>query len=502
MFPWSSVFLLVPCFFYLMKRWETVCFSSFPLTVLFAESFVLVLGVINMIILVEGTRRSRAKASSSSVEQPTPNPEYPSVLIIVPTCGEGTTVLQRTMDAITGINYPKEKLSVVISDDAKDVDLQSLVLEYPNIYYKTRFFIKGHAKAGNVNDTLFAMEGAEYKYKGDLVLILDCDMAPYPQILQILVPYLYKEQNLHYGFVQSPQHFENIKGFDFLGQHYYFFYQVVLRAWNEFYLGVPCCGTNCLFQRSVLTKIGGFQTGSLTEDFKTSLLMHSMKIETKYCPEILACGYSPFTLVDFFNQRSRWAMGGLQIIFSKSFYRIWKLPFIHQWIYLFSGLSPFISVFFVVLMLCPLLSFYIDSTFMCELTNKMYALYFTPYCVAYGAMLVYLHRMIPTLTIITSIQETLFMIPMLQRVLFVFLVKSMGISSFSWKTTPKDNAQSFQLATFSWLVPYLLYIGWSLFCAIYYRKTDFWLVNTIWALIMSFQMTPVLIYQIQQLILY
>ena len=213
MFPWSSVFLLVPCFFYLMKRWETVCFSSFPLTVLFAESFVLVLGVINMIILVEGTRRSRAKASSSSVEQPTINPEYPSVLIIVPTCGEGTTVLQRTMDAITGINYPKEKLSVVISDDAKDVELQSLVLEYPNIYYKTRFFIKGHAKAGNVNDTLFAMEGAEYKYKGDLVLILDCDMAPYPQILQILVPYLYKEQNLHYGFVQSPQHFENIRLF-------------------------------------------------------------------------------------------------------------------------------------------------------------------------------------------------------------------------------------------------------------------------------------------------
>jgi hypothetical protein len=90
----------------------------------------------------------------------------------------------------------------------------------------------------------------------------------------------------------------------------------------------------------------------------------------------------------------------------------------------------------------------------------------------------------------------------LQRVLFVFLVKSIGISSFSWKTTPKDNAQSFQLATFSWLIPYLLYIGWSLFSTIYYRKTEYWLVNTIWALIMSFQMTPVLVYQIQQLILY
>lgn len=502
MFPWSSILLLVPCFIYLMKRWETVCFSLFPLIVLSAESVVLALGVINMIILVEGTRRSRTKASSSSVKKNVASSDYPSVLIIVPTCGEGTKVLQRTIDAITDIDYPSDKVCVVVSDDAKDAELHSLVLEYPNIHYKTRLLMKGHAKAGNVNDTLFAMEGEEYKYSGDLVLILDCDMAPYPQILQTLVPYLYKDQQLHYGFVQSPQHFENIKGFDFLGQHYYFFYQVVLRAWNEFYLGVPCCGTNCLFQRNLLMKFGGFQTGSLTEDFKTSLIMHSMKIESEYCPEILACGYSPFTLVDFFNQRSRWAMGGLQIIFSKSFFRIWKLPFIHQWVYLFSGLSPFISTFFVVLMMCPLISYYINSTFMCGLTNKMYALYFSPYCIAYGAMLVYLHRKIPSLTIITSIQETLFMVPMLQRVLFVFLLKSIGISSFSWKTTPKNNAQSFQLATFSWLVPYLLYIGWSLFCAVYYRNTQYWLVNTIWALIMSFQMTPVLVYQIQQLIFY
>jgi cellulose synthase/poly-beta-1,6-N-acetylglucosamine synthase-like glycosyltransferase len=296
--------------------------------------------MINIIILVEGIRRSRNK--SLSVE---PIHETPSVLIIIPTCGEGTTVLQRTMDAILKIDYPQDLITAVITDDCKDDDLQDLVLEYPQIHYKRRGFIKGHAKAGNVNDTLFSLENKEYKYKGQLVLILDCDMAPYPLILKTLIPCLYENKQLYYGFVQSPQHFENILGFDFLGQHYYFFYQVVLRAWNEFKLGVPCCGTNCLFQRDILMKVGGFQTGSLTEDFKTSLEFHCQGIPTRYCPEILACGFAPLTLVDFFNQRCRWALGGLQIVFSSSFYKMKNLPFTHQWIYLFSGLSPVFSIF-------------------------------------------------------------------------------------------------------------------------------------------------------------
>jgi cellulose synthase (UDP-forming) len=494
MFPWISGFISIPCLFYIIKRWETVCPYWLPLLVLLCETIVLIFGMINIIILVEGIRRSRNK--SLSVE---PIHETPSVLIIIPTCGEGTAVLQRTMDAILKIDYPPHLITAVITDDCKDDDLQDLILEeYPRIHYKRRGVIKGHAKAGNVNDTLFSLENKEYKYKGDLVLILDCDMAPYPLILKTLIPYLYKENKIHYGFVQSPQHFENIQGFDFLGQHYYFFYQVVLRAWNEFKLGVPCCGTNCLFRRDFLMKVGGFQTGSLTEDFKTSLEFHCQGIPTRYCPEILACGFAPLTLVDFFNQRCRWALGGLQIVFSSSFYKMKNLPFTHQWIYLFSGLSPIFSIFFLVLMICPLLSFYISSSFLCGLDNKTYFIYFTPYCLLYALMLIYLHKKLSLTTLITSVQETLFMVPMLLRVLLVFIFQSMGAHNIRWKTTPKDNPKAYQICTFYWLVPYILYISTTIACISFFYNSKGWLINTIWSLFMCFQMSPVLLYQIQQ----
>jgi cellulose synthase (UDP-forming) len=496
MFPWSSLFIIPPCLLYLTKRWETICVDWLPLLVLSCETIVLVLGAINIIFLVEGIRRSRNKTTCLQTIRDT---DLPTVLIIVPTCGEGIIVLKRTMDALLNLDYPEEKLTVVITDDCNDDDLELQVLEYAKIHYKRRGFIKGHAKAGNVNDTLFAIENKDYKYKGELVLILDCDMAPYPKMLKTLVSYLYKDGQLHYGFVQSPQHFENIQGFDFLGQHYYFFYQVVLRAWNEFPLGVPCCGTNCLFRRDILQSIGGFQTGSLTEDFKTSLELHSLGIETKYCSEILASGFAPLTLVDFFNQRCRWAMGGLQIIFSSSFRKMRYLPLTHIWIYGFAGLSPFYSLFFLILMVCPLISFYISTSFLFGLNNTRYLIYFTPYCLTYTLMLFYLHLELSIIVLVTSVQETLFMIPMLLRVLLVFILQSMGISNISWKTTPKDNPQSYWCSTFCWLLPYILYIVSTIMCIIYFYDTKGWLINTIWSLFMCFQLAPIVLYQIQQI---
>jgi len=489
MFPWSSCIIFLPFLFYMTVRWKSVC-TLFSTITVSCETIVLLLGAINIIILVEGTRRRQIR-QSSSVEN------LPSVLIIVPTCRENVAIIRQTIHAILKIDYPSDKLTVVVTDDGNDPQIQTFIhsCECSFLHYKTRGLIKGHAKAGNINDTLFAkyIEDGKpnYCYDGDLVLVLDCDMAPKPDILQTMVPMMYDEKGGLYGFVQSPQSFHNIKGFDFLGQNYYFFYKVVLKAWDGFDLGVPCCGTNVLFNRKALDKIGGFMYGSLTEDFKTSLKLHSMGIKTRYCDKELATGYAPFTLVDFFNQRSRWAMGGLQIFFSGSIRDIYNLPTIYKWIYGFSGLSPFLSVFLFILMIAPLINAGHDN---CDMEELKYIYSLAPYAISYTAMLSYLHINVGPSVFITSIQETIFMIPMMLWIIFVFCAKSMGITRFSWKTTPKEHVTSQYLSTTLWLLPYLVYISAGIY-TVSMDPDKF--INTFWLLFMMFQMLPVPFFVIQ-----
>jgi cellulose synthase (UDP-forming) len=132
-----------------------------------------------------------------------------------------------------------------------------------------------HAKAGNVNNAIFN-EGTS----GEFIVIFDCDMVCKPHYLQTILPHFYKLENdqfqvdEHIAMVQTPQAFTNIPEDDPLGQQYRYFYGPVLKGWDA--VGsTPCCGTNNCFSRKALTTVGGFTYGSITEDFLTSMTLHS-----------------------------------------------------------------------------------------------------------------------------------------------------------------------------------------------------------------------------------
>jgi len=460
-----------------------------------SETIILFIGVINLVLLWEGMARYR--------KFPSPVPilsKFPSVLILIPTCGESLTILKRTLDAVCEIDYPDDSLSIVVSDDRKDEELRAFVYsQYPSFDYRTRQVLLGNAKAGNLNDALFQKnEVGQFHFQQEFVLILDCDMAPSPEILKELVPMMYREngQKDHCGFVQSPQSFINIEGFDFLGQQYLFFYQVVMKAWAGFGL-VPCCGTNVLFDREELIKIGGFQTGSLTEDFKTSLKLHARGIKSKYNTKVLARGYAPLSLVDFVNQRSRWAIGGLQIVFSESWEDLKKIPFIFKWMYGFSGLSPIFSIFLFQLILSPL--FNLDHIYICGLEDRLYIQTFLPYLALYMVFLVGILWRMPIQVYMMSISESVFMVPIFLRIIFFFLLKSLGCFQWKWKITPKENSANQNFATLLWILPYISYICVSLYTILKTRYRD--VVSSSWLVFLSFQMLPPVLYVTQQIIL-
>jgi len=518
--------LWTPLSLYLWTRWRYAC-AGYTLLFLLSETVVLLVGCVNTHVLMEGTFRylkekSETTLATRAVTWKTLEEagEVPHVLVVVPTYHEGVAILKKTLEAISRICYPPDRLTVVVGDDGKDDDVQEFVrTHFPAFVYHRRVLLQGHAKAGNINDILFASEDTtldyidHLMYPGDYVLILDCDMVPEPNILENLLPLFWDiektgetKKNERCAFVQSPQAFYNIRGFDWLGQHYLFFYKVVLEAYSGFCLGVPCCGTNVVFDRKTLMDIGGFQYGSVTEDFNTSLLLHSQGFISRYYTGKTAVGMAPLSLVEFYHQRKRWSTGGLQIVFSPLFLeRIRKLPLVYRWIYTFSGASPFLAVFLCCLMMGPLLDLFYHRVFLCHLDNLRYLVFFLPYAFVYLGCLAYFHRSLSWKVMVTSFQETLFMVFFSLRFIVSFAKKKLGFRHFTFKTTKKSLDRPpprERMSTCFLLLPFLVFYTATLtglgFQAVT-GKTS--VVDTFWLVLIMAQLVPVLCYVVQETVL-
>ena len=82
----------------------------------------------------------------------------PHVAVIVPTCGENIPMILRTVRSVLEQDWPLNRLTVVVSDDGHDPDLEETMRDLPVIDHSPpgRFDPgrDGAAKAGNLNSAL------------------------------------------------------------------------------------------------------------------------------------------------------------------------------------------------------------------------------------------------------------------------------------------------------------------------------------------------------------
>jgi cellulose synthase/poly-beta-1,6-N-acetylglucosamine synthase-like glycosyltransferase len=101
--------------------------------------------------------------------------------------------------------------------------------------------------------------------------------------------------------------------------------------------------------RYALEKVGGFSTGSITEDFKTSLNLCANGFKCKYFLQRMTRGVSPKELDAFMIQRMRWAVGAIQIVRAGNPLFTSGLHLKARWLYFFStvGIVYIIPVVFM-----------------------------------------------------------------------------------------------------------------------------------------------------------
>ncbi len=231
---------------------------------------------------------------------PTPRPARLDLTtdVVIATYNEDVEIVEPT---IVGALRIRGNTKIWLCDDGRRPEMQELAAQY-GIEYQVRPDNK-NAKAGNVNAVL-------PKLTSELVLVLDADHVPAPDLLEAMSGYFADPK---IALVQSAHSFRNHNSVmhEETGRHEQsLFFDVLLPGRNR-RGSVFWCGSAALIRRSALVEVGGVATRTSTEDFETSLLLQMRGYKTQYHNEHLIQGLAPDNLAAYVTQRARWAQGTL-----------------------------------------------------------------------------------------------------------------------------------------------------------------------------------------------
>ena len=174
-----------------------------------------------------------------------PPPEGATVDVYITTYDEPVEMVLATAAAAQRISYPHRTW---VLDDGNRPDLELAAREL-GVGYLTRHEDwtgrPRHAKAGNLNNALFATEG-------EFMLVLDADQVPDPAILDRTLGWF---RDPEVALVQTPQWFTNVPDSDPLGSQAPLFYGPIQQGkdgWNAAFF----CGSNALLRREALMQLG------------------------------------------------------------------------------------------------------------------------------------------------------------------------------------------------------------------------------------------------------
>jgi cellulose synthase (UDP-forming) len=215
----------------------------------------------------------------------------------VPTYGEPYEILEKTIVHLKKLDYPADRLYILISDDSHRDEIRRLA-ELHQVHYNPG--ARKDAKAGNLNSALEYLD--EHFPQATLILTQDADEIIASSFLKKTVGYF---QDPKLAFVQTPKEAFTPRG-DPFGNRDRIFYDILQPGRNGSGAAFSC-GSGVIWRIAALKSIGGFVTWNLVEDLTTSYFLHSAGYRSEYHNEILTAGLSPDDIPGLLKQRGTWA---------------------------------------------------------------------------------------------------------------------------------------------------------------------------------------------------
>lgn len=243
-----------------------------------------------------------------------PLQEYPMVSILVPAHDEAV-VITRTVRALLGLEYPKDRYEIIVINDNSTDDtaekLEQIQAEFPDrklIVISTGPEIGGKGKSNALNIGFSVSTG-------DVIAIYDADNTPQPDALAILVETLMEDDKLGAVIGKFRTRNRNASLLSRFVNIETLAYQCMNQA-GRYYFFKLCTipGTNYVIRRSLIEEIGGWDVNALSEDTEISFRLYRMGYYIKQMPLAVTWEQEPHLLNVWFRQRTRWAKGNLYVL--------------------------------------------------------------------------------------------------------------------------------------------------------------------------------------------
>jgi cellulose synthase (UDP-forming) len=370
-----------------------------------------------------------------------------SIDVLIPVRFEALPIVERTIRHVVDMDYPH---NTYMLDDGPSDELRELADRYKIQYIARPPDAKKYAKSGNLN------YGLQY-CKGEFFAVFDADHAPKREFLDELLPFFANEK---VALVQTPQHYTNTDNFIASGtaQAQEIFYKFIQPAKNS-YNASFCVGTNMIFNRKAIDRIGGITLIEHSEDIWTSILLHQKGYETVFYNKILAEGRAPEAVGIFFRQQNRWAQGGFSIFFMHNPLFVENLTIDQRLQYFFSNIHYFSAFAVLAYLILPIIYLLYGLHPMDIVHNQGWLLHYIPYFLTIYFIPFFLLGSLRVSTISTSLAS---FYPYI-RAFFAVILKN----RYTWITTGAKQKQQEIIMIQIWphvfliiLSCFALFIGW------------------------------------------
>jgi cellulose synthase/poly-beta-1,6-N-acetylglucosamine synthase-like glycosyltransferase len=243
---------------------------------------------------------------------PAPLPaELPRVTVQLPIFNE-MYVIDRLLESVAGIRYPKDRLQIQVLDDSTD-ETTAIARRAVEYYRSLGFDIHYLHRTDRTGYKAGALDAGLKTATGEFVLIFDADFVAPPDILEKTVGHFADPK---VGMVQARWGHIN-RDFSLLTEvqsimldgHFVMEHGARSRSGRFFNFN----GTAGVWRREAIADAGGWQHDTLTEDLDLSYRAQMRGWRFVYLPDLVCPAELPVEMNAFKTQQQRWAKGSVQV---------------------------------------------------------------------------------------------------------------------------------------------------------------------------------------------
>lgn len=283
--------------------------------------------------------------------------DLPIVTVQLPLYNE-LYVVERLIDAVAQMDYPKDKLEIQLLDDSND-ETVDIVAGKVKKYQAKGFQIHQHQRINRTGFKAGALIDGTKIAKGEFIAIFDADFLPTTQFLRKTLPYF---QNEKIGVVQTRWEHLN-KNYSLLtrlqafGLDAHFTIEQTGRNVRNHFINFN--GTAGVWRKSCIEDAEGWQSDTLTEDLDLSYRAQLKGWIFMYLQEVGSPAELPVTISALKTQQFRWTKGAAECT-RKNLLRVLQnktIPFKTKWHALFHLMnsSIFICILLIAVLSIPML---------------------------------------------------------------------------------------------------------------------------------------------------